>query len=679
MKLPRTSRPRWRGGALLLAGGLLSEAIAAPVRAEDSPASGLPVIIVTARGEHRIGTSVAASEGAVAGADLADRPLLRPAELLEAVPGMIATQHSGGGKANQYFVRGFNLDHGTDFSLHIDEMPMNLRTHGHGQGYLDVGGLIPESVARIDYRKGPYRADDGDFGFVASARITTKSQLDPFVTAEAGSFQYRRLVGGGSIPVAGGDLLAIGQAKFNDGPWALPEDFNSYSGLLKYGVDMPFGKIQLSANLYSARWNPTEQIPERAIGTLIKDAYGTLDPYLNGRTDRQTFTLNIDGADDWRLTLWAQHYNWSLLSNFTYFLDDPVNGDELRQYEKMWGYGGRIEKRFTLGDGLSLTFGAEGRADDISQVGLDHTIQGVVDFTRSRFAVQEDSAALYSEVQWKPVPAVMIVGGLRGDFYRFETKALAGAAWSGVVKDSIYSPRIGANVEVADGLALYANYGQGFHSNDARGVTAPTEPAPGLVKGNFRELGFRLERGRLVFTGNYWWSRIASELIYVGDSGAVEPSGAGRRQGYELTAWWKLSNWLTLDAVWTAAKARYVDLPAGANYIPGALRNAGELGVATHFNRINASLRVRHLGPHALTEDNSAKGSATTLLNARVAFTPGKWELSLDLLNALNSKGHDVDYFYTTRLPGEPAEGVEGYNSKIAEPRQVRLGLKRSF
>jgi len=659
--------------------GLLTGAMAVPAAAEEVGMTDEPLIIVTARGEHRIGSAVAASEGAVAGNDLADRPLLRPAELLEAVPGLIATQHSGGGKANQYFLRGFNLDHGTDFSLSIDGMPMNLRTHGHGQGYLDVGGLIPESVERIEYRKGPYRAEDGDFGFVASARITTKDRLEPFVSIEAGSYGYRRLVAGGSTSLAGGDLMFIGQAKYNDGPWALPEDLNSYSGLVKYGIEVPLGRISLSGSVYSARWNPTEQIPERAIGTLLENAYGTLDPSLTGRTDRHMLTLNIDGTEDWRLTLWAQHYDWSLFSNFTYFLDDPVNGDQLRQYEKMWGYGGRIEKGFSLGEDLHVTIGAEGRADDISQVGLDHSVKGVVDFTRSRFAVREDSAALYSEVQWRPASTVMITGGLRGDFYRFDTKALAGDAWGGVVKDSIYSPRIGANVEVTEGLALYGNYGQGFHSNDARGVTAPTDAAPGLVKGNFRELGVRFERGRLVVTGNYWWSRIASELIYVGDSGAVEPSGAGRRHGYELTAWWKLSDWLTVDAVWTAAKSRYADLPAGANYIPGALSNSGELGLATRFDRFNASLRVRHLGPHALNEDYSAKGSATTLVNARAAYTPGKWAFSIELLNILNSKAHDVDYFYATRLPGEPAGGIEGYNSKITEPRQVRFGVKRSF
>ncbi len=635
-------------------------------------------IVVTGRFEQRIGTAAAASEGAVSGDDIAVRPLLRPAELLEAVPGLIATQHSGGGKANQYFLRGFNLDHGTDFALFIDDMPINFRTHGHGQGYLDVGGLIPETVARVDYRKGPYRADVGDFAFVGMAATTTRDRIEPFATFEAGSYGYHRAVAGGSVQAGAGELLAVGQIKTNDGPWALPERLRNYSGLLKYTLPTSWGTLRASLNVYHASWNPTEQIPDRAIGMLVADAYGTLDPTLTGRTDRQSLTISATG-DDWRATLWAQHYDWSLFSNFTFFLDDPVNGDQLRQYEKMRGYGGRLEKRFKPQETLELTLGGEGRWDDIGTVGFDHSVRAVVDRVRSRFAVSELSGALYAEAKWTPNDRLMVLGGLRGDAYRFRTTATGGGAWSGAVNDAVLSPKIGANYRVAEGFAVYANYGQGFHSNDARGVTSPTDPAPGLVKGDFEELGMRFERPGLILTADYWWSRIDSELIYVGDSGAVEPSGAGRRRGYEVTAYWKPMRWLALDAVWTGAHSRYSDLPEGANFIPGALANSGEIGLSAVFPRWNAAIRVRHLGPHALVEDNSARGEATTLVNLRAALTLGRVELTAELLNALDSKAHDIDYFYVTRLPGEPADGVEGYNSRIAEPRQVRIGARMTF
>ncbi len=641
------------------------------------------IIYVYGRGERRIGEALAASEGGVAGADLEIRPLLRPGEILEATPGLIATQHSGGGKANQFFLRGFNLDHGTDYAVYIDDMPMNFRTHGHGQGYLDVNGLIPEAVQRVDYRKGPYRADTGDFSLVGSSFITTKDTVEPFATAEIGSYGYRRFAAGLSVPVGSGDLLAIGQVKLNDGPWELAEDFEGYMGLLKYSTPIGDGDFQVSLNIYDASWNPTEQIPERAIGTpLCEDRYCSLDTTLTGYTERQILTANYE-SDNWRITGYVQHYDWSLLSNFTFFLEDPVNGDQLRQYDSLWTYGGRIERTDQITDRLSLRVGAEGRIDDIDEVGLDHTIAGAIDFTVGAFAVNEQSLGLYGEAIWEPVDRLFVTAGLRNDWYGFEAEGLRGAAsWTGDVSDSLLAPKIGVNYEVTDGIALYANYGEGFHSNDARGVTNPTDPAPGLVKGDFEEVGVRLERGGLIFTGVYWWSSIDSELIYVGDAGAVEPSDPSTRHGYELTAFWKPNNWLAVDAVWTGSTAHIVGLPDGQNYVPGALDSAGELGVSAAFKEWNAAARVRYLGPHALIEDNSQRGSATTLVNLRAAWTPSNFhglEIYGELLNALDSEGDDIDYFYATRFPGEPAEGVEGRNSRIVEPRQVRVGVTKRF
>jgi len=638
-------------------------------------------IIVYGRGEQRIGLAGAASEGGVAGADIDVRPLLRPAELLEATPGMIATQHSGGGKANQYFLRGFNLDHGTDYSVYIDDMPMNFRTHGHGQGYLDVNGLIPETVQRVDYRKGPYRADTGDFSFVGTSQITTHDMLQPFALAEVGSYDYYRFVAGGSVKLGQGDLLAVGQAKFYNGPWDLPENFESYAGLVKYSAQLGEGIFKASFNFYTASWAPTEQLPERAIGTLVEDVYGTLDPTLRGRGDREILTLNY-ADEDWSFSLWGQRYDWSLLSNFTYFLEDPVNGDQLRQYESLWGWGGRAERKFEISDALSFRVGTELREDIIDPVGLDHTKNGEFLEVTNAFAVRESSAGFYAEAIWRPAERLMVIGGLRNDWYRFRTRPVGGDAWGGVVKDDSFAPKIGLNYEVADGIALYANYGEGFHSNDARGVTNPDDPAPGLVEGDFEEVGFRFERSGLILTGVYWWSSIESELIYVGDSGAVEPSDPGERNGYEITAFWKPNGWLAVDGVWAASSSRYVGLPEGENRVPGALESSGELGVSAVFPEFNAAARLRYLGPHALIEDNSVRGEKTVLVNLRAAWTPsnfGGFELYGEVLNALDSDAHDIDYFYATRFPGDPADGVEGEISRVVEPRQLRIGVKKTF
>ena len=641
------------------------------------------VIYVYGRGERRIGQAIAASEGGVAGADIEVRPFLRPGELLEATPGLIATQHSGGGKANQFFLRGFNLDHGTDYALYIDDFPVNFRTHGHGQGYLDVNGLIPETVQRVDYRKGPYRADTGDFSFAGASFITTHDKLEPCATLEVGSYDYRRFVAGGSIDAGRGDLLGVFQVKLNDGPWELPEDFSGFSGFLKYSTPLGGGELQASASIYHADWAPTEQIPERAIGTpLCEDRYCTLDPTLRGETEREVFTLNYQ-SDRWRITAYAQHYDWSLLSNFTFFLEDPVNGDQLRQYDERWTYGGRLERMFELNERLSLRVGAEGRIDDISEVGLDETISGVTEFTVGAFDVLENSLGLYAEAVWQPTDRLMIIGGLRNDWYRFETDALRGVlSWSGAVKDDIFAPKIGVNYEIADGIALYANYGEGFHSNDARGVTNPDDSAPGLIEGDFEEVGVRFERGGAILSAVYWWSSIESELIYVGDAGAVEPSDPGRRHGYELTGFWKPNRWLAIDAVLTGSDAEYAGLPEGENYVPGALESSGEIGVSAIFPEFNAAARLRYLGPHPLIEDNSVRGDDTLLVNARAAWTPRRfagWSFYAELLNIFDSEDDDIDYFYETRLPGEPPEGVFDQNSRIVEPRQLRVGISKTF
>ncbi len=279
---------------------------------------------------------------------------------------------------------------------------------------------------------------------------------------------------------------------------------------------------------------------------------------------------------------------------------------------------------------------------------------------------------------------LMVIGGGRGDFYRFKTTPLAGAlSWGGTVKDSLFAPKIGLNYEVAPGVALYANYGQGFHSNDARGVTNPVSPAPGLVKGNFKELGGRFERGGLILTGVYWWSCIASELIYVGDSGAVEPSDPGRRRGYEVTAFWKPNAWLAIDGVWTGTHSRYVGVPAGQAFVPGALESSGELGISTVLSALErggAGPLPRPASALSRTTRSAAsrpRSSTCAPPGRRTADRAGKSTPSCSTRSTRNDD--DIDYYYATRFPGEPLGGVEDRNSRIVEPRQVRIGVKKTF
>ena len=287
------------------------------------------------------------------------RPILRTAELLEAVPGLIAAAHSGSGKANQYFLRGMNLDHGTDFTAYVDDVPWNFRTHGHGQGYLDINGLLPETVVQIDYRKGPYRGDLGDFALAGAALITTTNAYDrPFAQAEIGSFGWYRAVTGGTFQVpGGGSLTLVGQYRTSNGPWELPENLQHWAGFGKYSRLTNFGELQLSLSGYTATWRATEQIPERAIGHVFsepgvptidcRDEFCAVDPTQNGLTTRWIANARLLGGT-WKANIYTQFYNWHMSSNPALYLDDQVNGDQILQQDRRWIYGGRVREEFHL-------------------------------------------------------------------------------------------------------------------------------------------------------------------------------------------------------------------------------------------------------------------------------------------------------------------------------------------
>jgi len=631
-------------------------------------------IVVTARAEHQVGRDTAASAGAVSGDDLRRRPLLRTNELAEAVPGLLAVQHSGGGKAAQYYIRGFNLDHGTDFSVSVDGVPMNLATQAHAQGYLDLNGLIPETVARLEYRKGPYEVRDGDFSLVAAADMTTLDHAAPSVSVEAGSFGYGRVAAIASSRAGAGELLLAGELKANNGRWALAERLRHAGALAKYTVPTSLGTLRLTASDYNATWRPTEQVPVRTIGTLLPDRFGTLDRFLRGRTSRQIVSAALSSSRT-DLVLYAQRYRFDLLSNFTFFLDDPFRGDELEQTERRSTWGMRGRHAIPFGDGLTMTVGGDARIDHIDDLGFYQTERGRRIATRSLADVRETSIAGYAELRWRPWSSLTARGGARVDHYRFHSRARGGSAIDAETIATVVTPKASVALTVFPGVALYANYGQGFRSNDARGVLAATDPVPALVRGTGYELGIRVERGPVVLTLDRWWLHSGSELIYLGDSGTVEPRGPSKRRGWELTLYARAASWLTVDAAVATNHARFVNAP-GADRIPNALEDAGSLGVTVTAAPWTAALRIRRIGPRPLIEDDSVRGAATMVVNARVGRSLGRVEASLDLLNVLDSRRADADYFYASRLPGEPLNGVEGVHARAVEPRQARIALR---
>jgi opacity protein-like surface antigen len=663
------------------------DAVEAPAATAGAASNGAgDEIIVFGRGEAKIGTATAASEGTVAGSDLLVRPLLRVAELLEAVPGMIAAQHSGSGKANQYFLRGFNLDHGSDFTTYIDGVQMSLRSHGHGQGYLDLNGLIPEIVDREDYRKGPYRADGGDFALAGAAYMRTIERYDrPWISAELGSYGWGRLAAGGTIKdIGGGDLTLVAQTKVYDGPWQQEEHLRHYSGFAKYSVPAGAGRLDVTLHGYRGTWRPTEQIPERIIGTdICPDRFCSPDPSARGETTRFIGNVQFTG-DGLRANVYGQYYDWSMSSNPTYANADGSSA-QILQFDRRWIVGGKAEKSWELAPALELTAGTENRYDHIGNVGVYNTDARAFVASLGRFAVNEASGSLYGEAMVKPVEGVRLTGGLRGDYYHYDVRARDAAAadlGAGSGHDTIVSPKFAAAYSPSDQFEFYANWGRGFHSNDVRGAVNEETPVPVLVRGTGKEIGARYQRPHLTLTATYFWIDVGSELRFVGDSNAVEPTGASKRRGYELVGFWRPLPWLAVDANYTASRARYDN----GDSIPNAFENAASAGISAVLDKFEASIRLRHLGPYPLIEDDSVRDKGSTVVNMRGAWKPGGTstgasgiQVYAELLNVLDSRDRDIAYYYESYIPSVDAAPQEGRLSRVVEPRTLRIGARYTF
>ncbi|MCA1964878.1 MAG: TonB-dependent receptor plug domain-containing protein, partial [Prosthecobacter sp.] len=546
----------------------------------------LETIVIEGKADDLIGKTDTASKGRATPIDFLSRPLMRRGEILETIPGMMITQHAGGGKANQYFLRGFNLDHGTDFSISLEGMPLNMRTHAHGQGYTDLNPLIPELVSAIDYAKGTYTAADGDLSSAGSANFLLWDVMPQnLVRVEMGEYDYYRALVAGTLKLEenaeDGVLQGLTYAleyNYYDGPWQQPEEFNRWNGLLRWFKQDADTKLSVTFMGYTGSWTSTDQIPEQLINNGTLGRYDTLDRTAGGESDRYSVNIAFEHRDDdvvTRANAYAIYYMLDLYSNFTYFLDDPVNGDQFQQAEQRWVLGGNLsrtwEKRQIFGIESDLTLGLQTRTDIIDGIGLWKTRQ------RQRLSqvrqddILESSLGLYGEAVTRWTPWFRTVLGLRGDLYYFEPQESSVDGQDAEVA-GIVSPKFSAIFGPWKKTELYLNFGTGFHSNDARGVTAGRDSADALVRTMGAEIGLRTQAvPTLTATLAAFWLRSDSELIYVGDAGTNEAGPGSDRYGVELAAYWRPTSWFSADTELALTHARLRDVPGGADHIPNSI------------------------------------------------------------------------------------------------------------
>jgi outer membrane cobalamin receptor len=643
-----------------------------------------------------IGFADAATQGVITAKEIDRRPFQRAGEILETVPGVIVSQHSGEGKANQYYLRGFNLDHGTDIAITVAGVPVNMPTHGHGQGYADANFLIPELISGVQYKKGPYYADEGDFASAGAVNINYVNVLDrPLALLQGGSSGFGRALVAASPKIGNGYLLYALEAGTNDGPWVRPDDFRKMNGVLRYTAGDQRGGFSVTAMGYDARWSSTDQIPDRAVLSGSISRFGLIDASDGGRTSRVSLASEWQRNSSSSLTqaaAYAVKYRMNLFSNFTYFLDDPVNGDQFEQADDRFVSGVRASHRWLARVGNVSTENVAGlqiRRDDIRNVGLYHTRERVRLETTRQDEVNETGAGLFaqSSIQWSRW--LRTIAGVREDRYSFDVDSNEPLN-SGREDATMFSPKLTVILGPWRNTELYANAGSGFHSNDARGATIAIDPATGdpaervtpLVRTRGAEVGVRTTPvPRVHMTASLWTLDMASELLFVGDAGTTEASRPSRRTGVELATYFNVRDWLAIDADYAYSRGRFRDDDPSGDRIPGAIEGVASVGLnIVDFRRFSGELRYRYFGPRPLIEDDSVRSDASNLLNARIGYrmTP-RLRLDVDIFNILDARVSDIDYFYASRLPGEPVAGVDDIHFHPVERRAVRLALATTF
>jgi outer membrane cobalamin receptor len=647
----------------------------------------VPVVDVVAHYDNAIGNSDAASQGVVQAELLQSRGLMRPAEALEFIPGMVVTQHSGDGKANQYFLRGMNLDHGTDFATSVNGVPINLPTHAHGHGYSDLNVLIPELVQNVRYKKGPYFASEGDFSSAGSAQFVYRTQLPrDLFDLSIGQRGYLRGLAAESRTVGEGlTLLSAIEHMQNNGPWTVPEHLRKLNTQFILSSGSPREGWTSSLSAYRASWSATDQVPLSLIDSGALGRYDSLDATDGAHTQRTSVSGTWHQASDQARTQihwYALQYDLDLYSNFTYF-QERANGDQFGQKEKRHAIGGSVSQSWqgTLGDRAMVnTLGVQVRQDHI-RVGLYDTVARTTENTVRDDTVRQTLLGLYAHNALTWGPWLRSVTGLRLDQLNAHVESHTQADHSGTASATRASPKLSLIFGPWQRTEFFYNTGKGFHSNDARGMTDATAPVPGLVGTRGHEVGIKSHAfTNLQTTLAVWQLNVDSELVYVGDAGNTEAGRPSRRTGVEWSNHWTPNRHWLLDANLAWTRPRYTDGSAVGTSIVNAITHMAHVNVAMRdMGPWSASVGMRYIGAASLVENNSLQSSSTLTTHLRISRRiDSNLDVSLDVLNLANRMNNDISYYYASRAASMPTS-QDDVHVHPAEPRTLRVSARLKY
>jgi outer membrane receptor protein involved in Fe transport len=625
--------------------------------------------------------------------DLELRPSNTPSDVLQLTPGLIIGQHHGGGKADQILFRGFDSDHGTDFAVFIDGIPVNMVSHAHGQGYADMHWLIPETIERVEIYKGPYFVQLGDFATSGAMNIITKRHnKDSSLTLSGGSYNTQRYVGILSPPE--GTILRpfiAGEFYHNDGPFKSENNYNRYNLLAKFGLfSTANSNLTFLGTFFKTAWDASGEVPARAVRSREIGRFGSFDPSEGGKSERQnlSFLYNYtDANQSFNAQTWASWYTLQLWSNFTLFLNDEVNGDGIEQKDKRFLIGTNINYRRSYnvwGLPMETFVGFQSRFDHI-RVGLfDQRERERLD-TRSNNLVRQTNLGWFAQQEIKPTSWLRTQLGVRLDNFWYDVDQIGDPdrvsnPISGNGSASIINPKLNfifeplKDTDAVKGTNLFLNFGGGFHSNDARVFVKDDDKKIPRFWGG--EIGARSRfLDRLDLTLSYWRSYLESELVFVGDEGTFEPSGPSRRHGVESEFRYDILPWLSYDLDLSYTWAEFTN----GDKVPLAPRFLAFTGLtARHDLGLQARLQMRHIGRRYGIEDGSFKTPTSTVFDLFLKYVWQRYEFFVQFENLANTKYRAAEHVFESRTPGEVAGGLPGRldsHFTPGDPFTVRAGI----